>query len=623
LAACMLPRSLDPLPHESLPGYVLRLAYRLERTPSRIARLTGLAPLTRVGGEGYVRASAMLYLDPATAVQFARATRLSLAEVAALCMNRYAARYPPLDFTGTDPRRWAGNVARSTPWVSTNSTRYCPQCLAPGGQAIQHGLKGGWQQPWRLPVVVACVIHEQMLLHLCPQCGQPAHSARAAALLPRMGDLGLHPAQCRSTVRPPGRWAAQPPACGAWLSTSALRQHKISSDPLKQVLGQQRRLLDALRPDGGIPQAAARDLTGDLLTLITLINMSWPVVGRELVPAALRADVDDHVRRAHQAVEQRRRGPSPNGILRPLRQPPADPSTCAALLLAADNLIGYGPRDLRDAIAPMLGHLNSHEPAALYLLRSRAACSAGLQAALTSQRGGFYLVSRTHARPAASGRHRFAPRHIPQFLPQQLYDGHLENLHGISAKLLRRAASFKLFELAGGGTWLDAADFFQIPITTARSTLAFVRRWTTPNLTIFEDAVEYIAGELDATATLIDYQARRSAMASWSIPVSDWEVLASALTAKSSTGRPTVYDGRKRRIASVMVWAQITQGEHLFAPLVMAEKHDHGRSDLRSAVTAILHRSNPKNADLRAALTDYAHQLCWSIDNSVVPGAVI
>jgi hypothetical protein len=38
-----LPRSLDPLPDESLPGYVLRLAHRLDRSPARIIELTGLA----------------------------------------------------------------------------------------------------------------------------------------------------------------------------------------------------------------------------------------------------------------------------------------------------------------------------------------------------------------------------------------------------------------------------------------------------------------------------------------------------------------------------------------------------------------------------------------------------
>jgi hypothetical protein len=621
LTASILPRSLDPLPDESLPGYILRLAYRLERTPSRIAQLTGLAPQTRTSGEGRVPASAMLYLDPDTATRFAGAARLSCAEVSALCMNRYADRYPPLDFGG-DPRRRAGTAARSNPWVSTNSTRYCPRCLTRDGAASEQGFGGGWQQPWRLPIVAACTIHQQILLYLCPQCEQPAHST-AAALLPRMGDIGLHPAQCRNTVRPPGRWAAQPPACGAWLDKPAAQGQKISREVLSQILGQQRRLLNVLRPNAGIPPATARDLTGDLITLIALLQMSWPVVGRDLVPADLRTCVDDHVQRARQAVEQRRRSPSRNGILRPLRQPPADPSACAVLLLAADKFLSCGSRDLREAITPLLGYLSDHEPAALYLLRSRAACSAVLRAALSTHRGGFYLVSRTHARPASPGRHQLAPCHIPQFLPRQLYDRHLGDIRGISAKLLRRAACFKLFELTGGGTWMDAAGFFQIPITTARSTLAFVRRWTTPNLAIFEDAVEAIAWELETSTTLVDYQARRRALTSWSIPAPDWDALVFALTANGRPGRPIVYDARKQRIASVLVWAQITQGEHLFAPLVMAEKQQQGTSDLRAAVTAILCRTTPTNADLRTAVTTYAQQLSLILDNPGKPGAAI
>lgn len=36
-----LPRSLDPLPDEALPGYVLRLAHRLGLSPARVLRLTG------------------------------------------------------------------------------------------------------------------------------------------------------------------------------------------------------------------------------------------------------------------------------------------------------------------------------------------------------------------------------------------------------------------------------------------------------------------------------------------------------------------------------------------------------------------------------------------------------
>jgi hypothetical protein len=39
-----LPRSLVPIPGESLPGFLLRLSCRLNQPPARIAELTGLAP---------------------------------------------------------------------------------------------------------------------------------------------------------------------------------------------------------------------------------------------------------------------------------------------------------------------------------------------------------------------------------------------------------------------------------------------------------------------------------------------------------------------------------------------------------------------------------------------------
>jgi hypothetical protein len=267
----------------------------------------------------------------------------------------------------------------------------------------------------------------------------------------------------------------------------------------------------------------------------------------------------------------------------------------------------------------MLDHLQHLDASASYHLRSSAACSTALRIALRTQHGGFYTVSRTHAPPATSGRHPFAPRHIPQFLPIQLYERHLAGLDGISSKLLRRAACFKLFELADGGTWMDAAGFFQIPVTTARSTLACARRWTRPNLNTFENAVQYIAQDLEARAVLIDFQARRQALARWSIPEADWQTLASDLTTATRPGRPATYDDHKRRVASVIVWAQLTQTEHLFAPLVVAEKDQHGRSGLRAAVTAIVCRSTPRNADLRAALTAYEERLALAIDSPAIP----
>lgn len=87
-----LPRSLDPLLEESLPGYLLRLAHRLDLSPARVAQVTGLLDSPRA-----IPTSRMFALAPDRAEAFARATRLSAAEVTALTLVSLAARYPPLD----------------------------------------------------------------------------------------------------------------------------------------------------------------------------------------------------------------------------------------------------------------------------------------------------------------------------------------------------------------------------------------------------------------------------------------------------------------------------------------------------------------------------------------------
>ncbi len=151
----LLPRSLDALPGESVRGYVLRLAHRLDRAPGRIAVLTGLGRALSGRGDLIVPAGRLLHLDAPIAATFAAATRLSAPEVAALCLDSLRDRYPPLDrgHQAAPHRKSNGAVATGglASWVFTQSTRYCPQCLAGDGSAIQRAHGGAWQKLWHLP----------------------------------------------------------------------------------------------------------------------------------------------------------------------------------------------------------------------------------------------------------------------------------------------------------------------------------------------------------------------------------------------------------------------------------------------------------------------------------------
>ncbi len=167
-----LPCSLDPLADESLPGYLLRLAHRLEVTPARLLQLTALTSDT--DGPRSAPRAMMLHLDEARAASFARATRLTPAEVAALCMSGMSDRYPWTAPTVTSDQ-W-GPRSLANPWVFTSATRYCPQCLAGDGSLPQQQFGGAWRRTWRLPIVFACPLHQRLLEHLCPACRQPAMS---------------------------------------------------------------------------------------------------------------------------------------------------------------------------------------------------------------------------------------------------------------------------------------------------------------------------------------------------------------------------------------------------------------------------------------------------------------
>ncbi|MEV4244535.1 TniQ family protein [Streptosporangium canum] len=206
-----LPCSLAPLPDESLPGYILRLSYRLGLSPLQLLVTTGLGvPHARSGRS--IRQGLMMNLAPERIEAFAHATRLQPEEIAHLCLSSLATRCPWANIVETTRRNNTHTL--SDPWIFTTASRYCPQCLAGDGSPIQDEYGGAWRRLWRLPVVFSCPTHQRLLEHLCPQCRRPALAGTPgtpSALIPLIGNHGIHPAGCRAALRQARRPTERPP----------------------------------------------------------------------------------------------------------------------------------------------------------------------------------------------------------------------------------------------------------------------------------------------------------------------------------------------------------------------------------------------------------------------------
>lgn len=272
-----LPRSLVPLPGESLPGFLLRLSCRLNQPPARIAELTGLAMDGPCGTPVIVLAG----VPEAARGEFTRMTRLTSDQVAGLGTGAWQERYGPVIAT---ERNAPGGHRLNGQVLLAPATRYCPECLAGDRSAIQQALGGPWLRAWHLPVVFACPAHQLLLEHLCPDCGQLVRGRRPggyAVILPAMRVAGLHPAQCRTKVTP-GNGRSLPACCGARLDQARSRRPASTG-----MIALQERILALLDPDGpastfsaGLPASPA-SYFADHRALQFLACSTWPAA-REL-----------------------------------------------------------------------------------------------------------------------------------------------------------------------------------------------------------------------------------------------------------------------------------------------------------------------------------------------------
>jgi hypothetical protein len=381
-----LPRSLDPLPGESLPGYLLRLAHRLRRSPHRLATITGLAdrPAASLLG-GHV-----IHLDRASINGFAAVTKLTPSEVERLGFADLTGRYSPLNPGYLGRRRRRDRLASTEPWIFGRWSRYCPTCLAGDGSAIQREHGGAWQRLWRLPPVFACTDHQRLLETRCPICDQPAaslHPGKTSMVgCPRVEDL--HPAQCRNRVTAT-RTARVSTACGARLDSGRGPTTTSAVDPalLGNLLTFQHRILRLLDPaltadtsSAGQPTTADRHFT-DLRLIANLICLTWPAAQSLAFSAPQAAAIDGHVDERRHAIRHADRHHTKTQQHTIYDKPPTDSLACGSLLALADHLLNPDDTGITDR---RLGQLIGGKPTAnwaAHFLRNRNYCSPGLRTA--------------------------------------------------------------------------------------------------------------------------------------------------------------------------------------------------------------------------------------------------
>ena len=626
-----LGRSLVPLAGESLPGFLLRLSFRLNLAPAELAAVTGL---TAAGDAGSLHAATLTAVPEAARRDFTRMTRLTDSQVTGLGLAAWQERYPL--------PAWAPRAGRRLPadaWsLFAPATRFCPECLAGDGSPVQESFGGPWLKTWHLPVVFACPAHRRLLEHRCPECGQDIHAGRASnALLPAMRLAGLHPAQCRTA---PGRRGgrpgrALPGCCGARLDQAGPRQHASPG-----LLALQDKILGLLDPDGPASTASAGapappgSYFADLRALSLLVYSTWPAA-RDLSPSEeITKATGQHIESfRQQRAEQRPRSPASKNNAGP---PPLDAAVSAGLAHIADRILAGSTDEARARLRLLLppatrdaGRTNW----ARWVTLSAVPCSEGLQAAYDPLLRTFtapFGQPRGRARNVTAAA-RWGPENIPALIPEDWYQRHFTPVDSISPVLARRTAALRLVQMTAGGALAEAGHYLGISTgdgsrptegrtySSAGTVHSGARQQPDPSG--FEAGLRSLARELSAPGTpLVNYQRRRQALENWAIDEPTWDGLVARLP-PAALARTADLGDRRRQVASVYVWVRVTSGEPGSAPRPIEAAQppavrEHWRRSWNFTWWSLLTRDNPGSgySRLRAELDVLAAALATTID---------
>ncbi|MYT19820.1 hypothetical protein GTW69_05870 [Streptomyces sp. SID7760] len=562
-----LPRSLSPLPGEDLHSFVLRLAHRLDLKPFVLLRHTGLI------GQGSKSAPArrMFMLEKDELAAFCATTGMSPQAAQALTFQPLVNSYPPvaaalLGLRGLSPApRGVFPV-----WLLTTSTRYCPSCLAGDGSAIHQRHGGPWKLAWRLAATFACTEHRSFLRTTCPACGQPAQRIRgnSRSLMVEPHADPLHPSQCRNVTDP-----EQGP-CGARLDTAHLTDNDNPSD---ELLSLQQHLLRA-RPYGArssLDPLAGHNRMTDLFVLAALIRATWPLTAH-LAPSPSLARALDH--------DVGRPGPAPSLRISTTAQKRWDSDVfsargTAALLAISARILNLSLPELRLELRRVVAEMPPLDDAAwghtwLNLRRDSSPLFRHEVLQLLDQR--FPRPLPTHV--ALPGfllirRRSYAPRAIPQFLPEEwaeIITAPLGHTSGRSPgkTAIRRGLAAHLVQAVTGMSLNDAGTYLGIPPAWMAAWGRFrpleerLHGRRADLSMLFQRLTDHVADQ-----PTVDYAARRKRFANWTLPEADLQRIIENYPSRRRLIAGGSQRGARIRVGfSALVWSRLTGSEWRLAP---------------------------------------------------------
>ena len=365
-----------------------------------------------------------------------------------------------------------------------------------------------------------------------------------------------------------------------------------------------------------------------------LACLTWPAT-RHLSPSEdIAAAIDEHVDSLRRRTADRQeQAPASSTSRVRFGSLPADAAASAGLAHIADHLLAGSTGDVREKLRQFLPASTREVKRTVWARRvtwSSPPCSDGLREASGPLLRGF---TKAAGRPqgrrnAVLGPQRWGPENIPAFLPENWYTRYFTPIGGVNPMFTRRTAVLRLVQMVAGGFLGEAAAFLGIATTLA----AFQGRIYSgaghvhsgarqqPGPLGFETALTAITRELDDPATpLVNYQHRRRALENWSIDKDTWTALAGRLPPVPGPQQPELGD-RKRQIASVYVWTQVTPGEHYFAPrpveAAQPPEVQEAWKERRNTIWHLMHRTppGPHYTSLKAELDTIATSLARTTD---------